>query len=62
MFQSLKKAAKGFFVDDSGQGTVEWVLITALVVIAIMVLIYAFRNKIKELMQEATNTMSGWSQ
>jgi Flp pilus assembly pilin Flp len=58
---SLKRFARGFLLDDRGQGTVEWVLITALVVIAIMILIYAFRDKIKEMMKSATDTMSGWT-
>jgi len=60
--KTMKRLAARFFVDDSGQGTVEWVLITALVVVAIMILIYAFRDKIKDMMKQATDTMSSWSQ
>lgn len=60
--KGIKSLVKRFVADDSGQGTVEWVLITALVVIAIMILIYAFRDKIKAMMQQATDTMSGWGQ
>ena len=60
--KALKKTLRSFISDDSGQGTVEWVLITALVVIAIMVLIYAFRDKIKAMMEKATSTMESWSQ
>jgi Flp pilus assembly pilin Flp len=60
--KALKKLALGFFADETGQGTVEWVLITALVVVAIMILIYAFRDQIKAMMQKATDTMSSWSQ
>ena len=58
----LTNSIRRFIADESGQGTVEWVLITALVVIEIMILIYAFRDKIKKLMQDATTTMEGWSQ
>ena len=58
-FQGL---VRRFVADESGQGTVEWVLLTALVVIAIMILIYAFRNQIKDMMTKATETMSGWGQ
>ncbi len=58
---SLKRMTRSFLLDDRGQGTVEWVLITALVVIAIMILIYAFRDKIKEMMNKASDTMSGWT-
>jgi Flp pilus assembly pilin Flp len=52
---------RGFFQDDSGQGTVEWVLITALIVVAIMALIYAFRDPIFTLINDAKDTVEGWS-
>lgn len=55
------KAVRGFFQDDSGQGTVEWVLITALIVVAIMALIYAFRDPIFTLINDAKDTVEGWS-
>jgi Flp pilus assembly pilin Flp len=55
------KAARGFFRDDRGQGTVEWVLITALIVVAIMALIYAFREPIFNLINEAKSTVESWS-
>jgi len=57
----IVKAVRGFFNDDSGQGTVEWVLITALIVVAIMALIYAFRGPIFELIKTAQGTVEGWS-
>jgi len=60
--KAMKRLAMSFFADDSGQGTVEWVLITALVVVAIMILIYAFREKIKDLMKTAKETVDGWGQ
>lgn len=50
------------FVDDeSGQGTVEWVLITALIVVVIMGLIYAFREPIVELINRATGEVGDMS-
>lgn len=55
------KAVRGFFGDDSGQGTVEWVLITALIVVAIMALIYAFREPIFKLIEDAKGTVESWS-
>lgn len=57
----IVKAVRGFFSDESGQGTVEWVLITALIVVAIMALIYAFREPIFNLINEAKSTVEGWS-
>jgi Flp pilus assembly pilin Flp len=55
------KAVRSFFRDEGGQGTVEWVLITALIVVAIMALIYAFRGPIFKLIEEAQATVEGWS-
>lgn len=60
--QKIRRMFRGFLSDESGQGTVEWVLITALVVVAIFILIYAFRDKIKSFMEEAQKTVEGWSQ
>jgi len=57
----IVKAARGFFRDERGQGTVEWVLITALIVVAIMALIYAFRDPIFNLINEAKSTVETWS-
>jgi Flp pilus assembly pilin Flp len=54
------KQVRGFFSDDSGQGTVEWVLITALVVVVIMGLIMIFREPIMKLISTATGEVSGW--
>jgi Flp pilus assembly pilin Flp len=54
------KQVRRFFSDDSGQGTVEWVLITALVVVVIMGLIMIFREPIMKLIQTATGEVSGW--
>jgi Flp pilus assembly pilin Flp len=51
---------RAFFSDDSGQGTVEWVLITALVVVVIMGLIMLFRQPIMDLISKATGDVSGW--
>lgn len=57
----FRKAVRAFFTDDRGQGTVEWVLITALIVVAIMALIYAFREPIFNLINQAKATVESWS-
>lgn len=60
----MKRVRSGvarFLRDKRGQGTVEWVLITALIVVAIMALIYAFREPIFNLINEAKATVESWS-
>ena len=62
--QSIVRAVLGFVGNrraQRGQGTVEWVLITALIVVAIMALIYAFREPIFTLINEAKSTVESWS-
>jgi len=59
--KELGKMVRGFFVDERGQGTVEWVLITALIVVAVMILIMLFGDEIKRLVEEATDWVSGQS-
>lgn len=56
----IGQAVRGFFSDERGQGTVEWVLITALVVVVIMGLIMIFREPIVKLIQSATGEVSNW--
>jgi len=59
--KDLGKMVRNFFVDERGQGTVEWVLITALIVVAVMILIMLFGDEIKRLISEATGWVSGQS-
>lgn len=59
--RSFGKVVRRFWSDETGQGTVEWVLITALVVVVIMALILIFKDEIKRLIGEATDKVSGWS-
>lgn len=54
------RSFREFIDDESGQGTVEWVLITALIVVVIMGLIMLFREPIMEMIESATGEVEGW--
>jgi len=56
---ALLNALDEFLADDSGQGTVEYILIIAMIVIAIMVALAIFRNQIKALINKVTSWLSG---
>jgi len=56
----IGQSVRGYFSGERGQGTVEWVLITALVVVVIMGLIMLFREPIMDLIKGATGEVSGW--
>ncbi len=45
---------------SSGQGTTEWVIIIALIVVAIVILMLAFRNPIRDIRGEMTSTVSAF--
>ena len=49
---AIRNALAEFLADDSGQGTVEYILIIAMIVIAIMVALALFRNQIKSLISK----------
>jgi len=57
MMDQIRNFIRGFVDDESGQGTVEWVLITALVVVFVMVLIIVFRDQIGGLWDSVTGWM-----
>lgn len=57
--KELVEAFREFFSDDSGQGTVEYILIIAMIVIAIMVALALFRNQIKDLIDKVIEWISG---
>ncbi len=58
---NFKNMLHDFFTDEEGQGTVEWILITALIVVALMILIYAFRQPIMDLVGEAQDETESFS-
>jgi hypothetical protein len=57
----VRNAFRNYFSGETGQGTVEWVLITALIVVVLMGLIMIFRAPIVALIEKATGEVGGWS-
>ncbi len=57
--KQLMEAIQEFLSDESGQGTVEYILIIAMIVIAIMVALALFRNQIKDLIDKVIEWISG---
>lgn len=57
----VRNAFRKYFSGQAGQGTVEWVLITALIVVVLMGLIMIFREPIVALIEKATGDVGGWS-
>lgn len=45
--RQMVKKFKGFVLDDSGQGMIEYILIIGLIVIVIVVALVAFRKQIE---------------
>jgi len=45
---------------ENGQGTLEYVLIIALVVVVILGLLWLLREQIGQVVEWATQTISGW--
>lgn len=48
---------KSLWSDESGQGMTEYALILALVAVAIIAIVIAFRNQIAAVFTNATNTL-----
>ena len=48
---------KSLWSDESGQGLTEYALILALVAVAIIAIVIAFRNQIAAVFTSATNTL-----
>ena len=53
--QKFKKAAFNFLRDESGQGATEYILV--LVVVGVIVI--AFKDKIKDIVQRQTDSVGG---
>lgn len=58
MRETFKKL-RGFFLDDSGQGMVEYILIIGLIVLFLLLALYLFRNAISEFISKVTKSISG---
>jgi len=46
--------------DQRGQGTMEYILIIAIVVVAVMALMWAFKDRLAGWIQDATNKIDSW--
>ena len=58
MVKQLMSTLSEFLKEDDGQGTVEYILIIAMVVIAIMVALAFFRNQIRSLLSRIIDFVS----
>ncbi|HVT03479.1 MAG TPA: hypothetical protein VHL58_08930 [Thermoanaerobaculia bacterium] len=54
----LVKNLKGFVLDDSGQGMIEYILIIGLIVIVIVVALVAFRKQVEKFLTDIGNYFS----
>ena len=55
----MKELFKSFWTDESGQGLTEYALIIALVSIALILVLIAFRNEIGRVFNTITTTLRG---
>jgi Flp pilus assembly pilin Flp len=46
--------------DQRGQGTMEYVLIIAVLVVAILAILFAFRDRLQGWIDTAAGTIDGW--
>lgn len=58
MKEKLKKL-RSFFMDESGQGMVEYILIIGLIVLFILVVLLLFRNAISAMLQKVIAVVKG---
>ena len=58
MKEKLKKL-RSFFLDESGQGMVEYILIIGLIVLFILVVLLLFRNAISAMLQKVIAVVKG---
>lgn len=58
MRDKLKKL-RSFFLDESGQGMVEYILIIGLIVLFILVVLLLFRNAISAMLQKIIAVVKG---
>jgi pilus assembly protein Flp/PilA len=57
----MKELFKSFWKDESGQGLTEYALIIALVSIALILVLIAFRDEIGRVFNEIRSTLAGHS-
>lgn len=50
---------RSFFMDESGQGMVEYILIIGLIVLFILLALFIFRNTISEFIDKVVDSISG---
>ena len=55
----MKELFKSFWTDESGQGLTEYALIIALVSIALILVLIAFRDQIARVFREITSILRG---
>ena len=55
----MKELFKSFWTDESGQGLTEYALIIALVSIALILVLIAFRNELADVFRQITTILSG---
>ena len=58
MKEKLKKL-RSFFMDESGQGMVEYILIIGLIVLFILIVLLVFRNAISTMLQKVISVVKG---
>ncbi|HUF18080.1 MAG TPA: Flp family type IVb pilin [Thermoanaerobaculia bacterium] len=58
MKEKLRKL-RSFFMDESGQGMVEYILIIGLIVLFILVVLLVFRNAISTMLQKVIAVVKG---
>ena len=58
MKEKLKKL-RSFFLDESGQGMVEYILIIGLIVLFILVVLLLFRNAISQMLAKVIAVVKG---
>ncbi len=55
----MKKVLRRYFLDDSGQGMVEYILIIGLVVLFIVVALVAFKDEVVGFIDKVKGWISG---
>ena len=55
----MKELFKSFWTDESGQGLTEYALIIALVSIALIIVLIAFRNEIGRVFKSIRSELAG---
>ena len=55
----LRRRLREFLSDESGQGTMEYILIVGLIVIFLIVALYLFRNALGNFINKVSDWLSG---